>query len=462
MPWLPRGLLLLALLAAVIPGLAALAQDPVSEIDVPSPATRHAQVNAHGVAAMPASKVAWRVAVTRANLPGRAQAESRSPRFVLATDGVVALVDDGETPLARIAPGEAAWIAPEVSIAVVSLEREPVDYFDISLVPAPAETERGRDVAVGAPFPAPPGDLFDVDLVRDVLARDEENTISVGLAPSLLVVTDGAVWVSPAAGDPVELTAGGVLPLSAAVTLRGSSRQPAAFVVANIGPALPRSIALRRTRPGATPMASPIAATPVVEAALAVDLDSDGDGLTDDGERALGTDPAAIDSDGDGLTDRDEAELFGTDPLAADTDADRLDDATELLTSSSNPFLPDSDGDGVSDADEFAAGTNPSDDTSVPPTPTATPLPTPSPVATPTPEIIATPEATGLPRELDVEQVFTPAPVVIGTPIADLDGDGLSTADEVVRYGTNPIVADTDRDGIDDGDEVAAGTDPKG
>lgn len=63
--------------------------------------------------------------------------------------------------------------------------------------------------------------------------------------------------------------------------------------------------------------------------------DNDGDGLTNDEEEALGTDPNNPDSDGDGLSDSEEGEL-GTDPNN-----------------------PDSDGDGVPDGAEVEIGTNP-------------------------------------------------------------------------------------------------------
>lgn len=52
-------------------------------------------------------------------------------------------------------------------------------------------------------------------------------------------------------------------------------------------------------------------------------LDSDGDGLLDDEERRIGTNPFNKDTDGDGLSDFDEVRL-GTDPLRSDTDGDGL------------------------------------------------------------------------------------------------------------------------------------------
>jgi hypothetical protein len=38
--------------------------------------------------------------------------------------------------------------------------------------------------------------------------------------------------------------------------------------------------------------------------------------------------------------------------------------------------------------------------------------------------------------------------------ITDSDSDGLTNADEVLRYGTDPAAVDTDQDGLNDGDEV--------
>jgi hypothetical protein len=38
--------------------------------------------------------------------------------------------------------------------------------------------------------------------------------------------------------------------------------------------------------------------------------------------------------------------------------------------------------------------------------------------------------------------------------MTDTDGDGLTNAEEVLRYGTDPAAADTDQDGLNDGEEV--------
>jgi hypothetical protein len=77
-------------------------------------------------------------------------------------------------------------------------------------------------------------------------------------------------------------------------------------------------------------------------------FDTDGDGLTDDEEALLGTDPTLADTDGDGLDDGIEVTI-GTDPLDADSDGDTLSDGDEI-DNGTNPLNADSDGDCVGDA----------------------------------------------------------------------------------------------------------------
>ena len=64
---------------------------------------------------------------------------------------------------------------------------------------------------------------------------------------------------------------------------------------------------------------------PEVEAA---EVDTDGDGLSDADEAAMGLDPNDADTDGDGIADGAEIEL-GLDPHNPDTDGDGIADGLE-------------------------------------------------------------------------------------------------------------------------------------
>ncbi len=89
------------------------------------------------------------------------------------------------------------------------------------------------------------------------------------------------------------------------------------------------------TRPDAE-SANPIGAPTALPTTDSNDLD--GDGLTNDVERELGTNPRNPDSDGDGLSDGEEVNLTGTNPLDRDSDNDGTLDGDEdqppILTTS--------------------------------------------------------------------------------------------------------------------------------
>ncbi len=89
-----------------------------------------------------------------------------------------------------------------------------------------------------------------------------------------------------------------------------------------------------------------------------LDPDADNDGLENEAEAALGTDPLDPDSDDDGLGDGDEVEL-GTNPLVVDSDGDSLIDGAEVFEFRTDPTVFDSDGDTLGDGQEVALGTNP-------------------------------------------------------------------------------------------------------
>lgn len=112
-------------------------------------------------------------------------------------------------------------------------------------------------------------------------------------------------------------------------------------------------------------------------------IDRDGDGLSDEEERSLGTDPLLRDTDGDGVSDEQEvaqgsnplilpARTIPTEPMpepapvpppqappaVLDQDADGLSDEEELMFGT-NPQAADTDGDGFGDAQEIEKGYNP-------------------------------------------------------------------------------------------------------
>ena len=77
-----------------------------------------------------------------------------------------------------------------------------------------------------------------------------------------------------------------------------------------------------------------VEATVLITVGTGGTTDSDGDGLSDDEEIAIGTDPQNADTDGDGLSDAEEIQR-GTNPLNEDTDGDGYSDYEEVADGSS-------------------------------------------------------------------------------------------------------------------------------
>ncbi len=134
----------------------------------------------------------------------------------------------------------------------------------------------------------------------------------------------------------------------------------------------------------------------LTQAALMGQEDSDGDGIINSEESAIGTNPLIADTDGDGLLDGEETISYMTNPLVPDTDEDGLLDGEEVQVYKTNPLNPDTDADLLNDGAEIASNTNPL--------------------------------------------------------IPDTDQDGIGDGTEI-NIGTNPLEQDTDKDGLTDGQE---------
>ncbi|MFC7134349.1 MULTISPECIES: DUF7282 domain-containing protein [Salinibaculum] len=156
--------------------------------------------------------------------------------------------------------------------------------------------------------------------------------------------------------------------------------------------------------------------------------DSDSDGLSDDREAELGTDPEIADSDGDGLNDGSELNEYGTNPTSADSDSDGLSDGREVELGT-NPGLIDSDGDGLEDSAELNEyGTVPTS---------------------------ADSDSDGLNDGSEVTKYET------NPTNPDTDGDGLKDGEEINRWKSDPLLSHSDSDGISDADEALIhSTDP--
>ncbi|MDA9556540.1 hypothetical protein N9R79_03420 [Vibrio sp.] len=189
-----------------------------------------------------------------------------------------------------------------------------------------------------------------------------------------------------------------------------------------------------------------------------IDTDDDNDGLLDTTERTLGWDPlvvntgtqiASADYDGDGLTNSQEQD-YGTSLISNDSDSDGLSDSVEITTQNNvssdeqsnwNPLIAntgeyastsDYDGDGLTNVQEGAAETS---------------------------LVLSDSDSDGI-NDL-TEFTYSWDPLDSNSPSGggsgDVDGDGLTNAQEVNDYGSDPTAVDTDGDGLFDNVEVSLG-----
>ena len=155
--------------------------------------------------------------------------------------------------------------------------------------------------------------------------------------------------------------------------------------------------------------------------------DSDDDGLFNQREDSVGTDPNNPDTDDDGLLDGSEVVEHEISPLDSDTDGDGIADGREVKSLDTNPVQTDTDEDGLGDMAELELETDPTNPDT---------------------------DNDGLADGTEVTETDTD-PLVL-----DTDGDGVNDGAEVNNYASNPTAVNTDGDGLDDGRELTIETDP--
>lgn len=338
--------------------------------------TGHGQVVAQAAAALSGASH-WTV-TPETLAPGTPLTAPETPSFVAVTSGAAIPTSADGTALARIGAGEAGFLAPGTTL--VAADGAQAGLLRLEIAPGDGDSP-------SATLGPPPG-LYDIDIVRDVLAPGESLSIADSpAAPALIVAASGALTVAGAPSGSVDLTEGQSATLDGSLTLVNAGATPAVVLAGIVGP-------LVQTAPATDLPTTPTTAAPngneSPEPTTPSAPDADSDGLSDEDEAAAMTDPQNPDSDGDGLTDGEEVHTYGTDPLSSRTDSDHLEDGLEIERGT-DPLDEDTDDDGCQDS---------SDDN---------PL----------------------------------------TGDGDCDGDTLSF-DQERQLGTDPANPDTDGDGIDD------------
>ncbi|MGI8476165.1 MAG: hypothetical protein ACR2OO_07345 [Thermomicrobiales bacterium] len=244
------GLILLSVMLTLLPTGWTLAS---SAVDDPSPAGLHQAVIAQGVAALPASPMAWRVVADTAEKIGGAKFEQRALGFAVATTNPILLTGQADGGRQRLAVGEAAFNQDAVMQMRETLSGVDGSYTRIALVSAAKAGDAGGDTLVFAsdPFSAPAG-ARDVGLVRGSLQGGEKQTVGKSDFPVLVLAATGTIQVRIGAGAPTALQAGQAGAFTGGAVTVGGTGDYADWVAAVIGPKIADAAASTGSGPAPT------------------------------------------------------------------------------------------------------------------------------------------------------------------------------------------------------------------
>ena len=405
-----------------------------------SPVRGHMQVVAQTLVRIGEDEVSWYV--TDGEVDGEGSLLKPDSRgFLLGGDGVL-LVRDGATgDEVRLAEGEALALRDGGSYEQTALGEDEAAFYVIGF-----GVEGSDGLFAGEPTDELLG-LRDIDLLRDRLKANEKAKLPEGDGPTLILATDGEITVTSSDLEkPRKLEGGEAAEFTGTLEIRAGDDEAASYVAGVIGENL-ESRSGEEPKPGDGDLGGTGGGGSTSDQVPAVQVDTDGDGLFDDVEEAIGTDPSKPDTDLDGLTDGEEVNVYGSDPLSMDGDGDGLPDYNEIMQQGTDPMNPDTDGDGLNDHDETSYQTDPLDSDS-----DGDGLLDGEEFNYPADPLDADTDDDGL-SDGDEGHVYGSHPNNI-----DTDGDGLPDYNEVMQHGTNPAVADTDADNINDHDELSYGT----
>jgi hypothetical protein len=207
----PRRWLFLLLALVLLTPLGAVVAGQLTP-NTGSPATGHAQVITQGIAELAGQQVVWRLVERTAEPRDQAHFGDRVLGFVLASEEPILLTNAtvaGEIDVARLAPGEAFLVTAGTRQKRASMTVQPVTYLSLEMVLSSEANliGSGRLIFTTAPFAAPTG-AHDVDLVRDVLAGQEQSIIPDSGQPNVILASEGAIDVVPSVGQMRTLQAG--------------------------------------------------------------------------------------------------------------------------------------------------------------------------------------------------------------------------------------------------------------
>lgn len=249
------------------------------------------------------------------------------------------------------APAPSIPVAPASAPSIQAMPRP-------APAPAPAPAPTSFTPASSAPaLPKEPEDIFgEVDHAKTPsrslppapMRMGPSHTFgkTVALVLSVIVIlalAGGLFWFflirdqQPSTAD--------VLPISAPTIPESVSVEPvqpiepaapASVPVLDVSPSIDGSAAVTSSFTQPVPITTPPEGvnipppTPVEPTPSPASMDTDNDGLNDQRETELGTDPQKTDTDGDALSDGDEVLKYGTNPVNRDTDGDGYGDGSEI------------------------------------------------------------------------------------------------------------------------------------